>query len=601
MKILILASNPRKDLNIDREIRDLREVIKRSRNRQDFEVADALAVRVSDLQELLLEHQPQIVHFCGHGGGEEGLVFETAEGTGEQWVRTEALSELFRLCASHVQCALLNSCYSETQAEAIVNHIDYVIGMNREIRDDAAIAFSKGFYRALGYESSIEEAFEFGKNAIQLEISGSSRVRSADTDEARKLEVVKTIQKVSLPEHLKPVLKVNPALLEKLANQTSQTGRVISEEERTAIQVDIDKVLEADEKLKQYREQVQEYLSDRKLTTLEKLRLDRLRKDLDIPEVEAQRILDEEQNPLQAAQQEYAELLTGLMIDEGHYPLDDDTKAELQTLQQELDLTDHEVRLISQPIVAQAEAAYLQRISPDLGDGLRLELVSIPGGAFLMGSPEGEGSNDEHPQHSVTVPDFFMGKYAVTQAQWRAVAALPQVSRSLTAEPSKFKFKGENRPVEQVSWHGAIEFCDRLTRLTGQRYRLPSEAEWEYACRAKTTTAFHFGANLTPDLANYGGNRGTTTDVGSFPPNGFGLYDMHGNVWEWCADYWHDTYTGAPNDGNAWIAGGKGEYRVRRGGSWFGYPEFCRSADRSWDAPDNTSFDVGFRVVCGGA
>jgi hypothetical protein len=506
MKILILASNPRKDLNIDREIRDLREVIKRSRNRQDFEVADALAVRVSDLQELLLEHQPQIVHFCGHGGGEQGLVFETAEGTGEQWVQTEALSELFRLCASHVQCALLNSCYSETQAEAIVNHIDYVIGMNREIRDDAAIAFSKGFYRALGYESSIEEAFEFGKNAIQLEISGSSRVRSASTDEARKLEVVDTIQKVTLPEHLKPVLKVNPALLEKLAAQPNQTGRVISEEERTAIQIDIDKVLEADEKLRQYRERVQEYLSDRKLTTLEKLRLDRLRKTLGIPETDAQRILAEEQNPMQAAQQEYAELLTGLMVDEGHYPLDTDTKAELQALQQELDLTDHEVRMISQPIVAQAETAYMQRISPDLGDGLRLELVRIPGGAFLMGSPEDEGENDERPQHSVTVPEFFMGKYAVTQAQWRTVAALPRVSRSLTAEPSQFK--GDNRPVEQVSWHDAIEFCDRLTRLTGQRYRLPSEAEWEYACRAKTTTAFHFGTDLTPDLANYGKNRG---------------------------------------------------------------------------------------------
>jgi formylglycine-generating enzyme required for sulfatase activity len=599
MKILILASNPRKDLNIDREIRDLREVIKRSRNRQDFEVADALAVRVSDLQELLLEHQPQIVHFCGHGGGEQGLVFETAEGTGEQWVQTEALSELFRLCASHVQCALLNSCYSETQAEAIVNHIDYVIGMNREIRDDAAIAFSKGFYRALGYESSIEEAFEFGKNAIQLEISGSSRVRSASTDEARKLEVVDTIQKVTLPEHLKPVLKVNPALLEKLAAQPNQTGRVISEEERTAIQIDIDKVLEADEKLRQYRERVQEYLSDRKLTTLEKLRLDRLRKTLGIPETDAQRILAEEQNPMQAAQQEYAELLTGLMVDEGHYPLDADTKAELQALQQELDLTDHEVRMISQPIVAQAETAYMQCISPDLGDGLRLELVRIPGGAFLMGSPEDEGENTERPQHSVTVPEFFMGKYAVTQAQWRTVAALPQVSRSLTAEPSQFK--GDNRPVEKVSWHDAIEFCDRLTRLTGQRYRLPSEAEWEYACRAKTTTAFHFGTDLTPDLANYGKNRGTTTDVGSFPPNGFGLYDMHGNLWEWCADYWHENYTAAPDDGSAWIAGGESEYRIRRGGSWGFDPVGCRSAFRGRSAPGGIFNSVGFRVVCGGA
>ena len=149
MKILILASNPRKDLNLDREIRDLRNVIEASRNRQEFEVEDALAVRVGDLQDLLFKHKPQIVHFCGHGSGQQGLVFEGNDG-GEQWVRAEALSELFRLFSKNVGCVLLNACYSEEQANAIVNHIDYVIGMNQEIRDDAAIAFSKGFYRALG-------------------------------------------------------------------------------------------------------------------------------------------------------------------------------------------------------------------------------------------------------------------------------------------------------------------------------------------------------------------------------------------------------------------------------------------------------------------
>lgn len=175
MKILILASNPRKDLNLDREIRDLRGVIEKSRNREDFEVVDELAVRVGDLQELLFRNQPQIVHFCGHGSGEQGLVFESDMGR-EHLVRTDALSNLFRLFSNSIECVLLNACYSEEQAGAIVDHINYVIGMNQEIRDDAAIAFSKGFYRALGYACSIEQSYEFGCNAIQLEISGSSVV-----------------------------------------------------------------------------------------------------------------------------------------------------------------------------------------------------------------------------------------------------------------------------------------------------------------------------------------------------------------------------------------------------------------------------------------
>ena len=142
MKILILASNPRGDLKLDREIRDLKDVIEKSGNRQRFEVQDALAVRVGDLQDLLFRHRPQIVHFCGHGSGRQGLVFES-NNRGEQWVRVEALSDLFRLFAQNVGCVLLNACYSEEQANAIVNHIDYVIGMSHEIQDNAAISFSR--------------------------------------------------------------------------------------------------------------------------------------------------------------------------------------------------------------------------------------------------------------------------------------------------------------------------------------------------------------------------------------------------------------------------------------------------------------------------
>ncbi len=257
----------------------------------------------------------------------------------------------------------------------------------------------------------------------------------------------------------------------------------------------------------------------------------------------------------------------------------------------------------------------------NLGNGIELEMVLIREGTFTMGAPEDEkgSSNDERPQHEVTVPTFFMGRYQVTQAQWRAVANFPQVERELKPEPSRFK--GDNRPVETVSWYDAVEFCARLSNHTGRKYRLPSEAEWEYACRAATTTPFHFGQTITSELANYnatyaygngskGQYRGETTPVGSFDvANAFGLYDMHGNVWEWCLDDWHDNYQDAPTDGSAWFddknndnLSRKSGRAVLRGGSWYSFPDFCRSASRyffSRAKRDYIGNNVGFRVVCG--
>ncbi|MBD2080621.1 SUMF1/EgtB/PvdO family nonheme iron enzyme [Leptolyngbya sp. FACHB-17] len=255
----------------------------------------------------------------------------------------------------------------------------------------------------------------------------------------------------------------------------------------------------------------------------------------------------------------------------------------------------------------------------DLGNGVMLEMVAIPGGTFMMGSPasELERSNEEGPQHTVTIQPFYMGKFAVTQAQWSAIAALPKVDRDLSADPSSFKGKGNNRPVERISWFEAVEFCERLNRFvegrnshkTGTSYRLPSEAQWEYACRAGTTTPFHVGKTITTDLANYDGNytygsgkegeyRRETTDVGSFPPNAFGLYDMHGNVREWCADYGHNSYDRAPVDGTVWSEGGAEESRLLRGGSWSSNPRICRSAARFFIDPATRYFNFGFRVVC---
>ncbi|MFN9597642.1 MAG: SUMF1/EgtB/PvdO family nonheme iron enzyme [Dolichospermum sp.] len=233
----------------------------------------------------------------------------------------------------------------------------------------------------------------------------------------------------------------------------------------------------------------------------------------------------------------------------------------------------------------------------NLGKGVVLEMVAIPGGKFLMGSPEGQGDDSEKPQHQVTVPPFFMGKYPVTQAQWERVADLPKVKIDLRSKPSHFQ--GANLPVENVSWHDAQEFCARLSKATGKLYRLPSEAEWEYACRANTTTPYYFGDTITTDLVNHNGKYGKTTDVGKFYPNAFGLYDMHGNVWEWCEDGWHKNYINAPiwpNDSIAWIS--SNNKQILRGGSWIDLRGLCRSACRNGNNAYYRCYDYGFRVAC---
>ena len=169
-----------------------------------------------------------------------------------------------------------------------------------------------------------------------------------------------------------------------------------------------------------------------------------------------------------------------------------------------------------------------------------------------MGSAQGRGYDDERPQHRVKVAPFLMGEYPITQAQWAAVMGQQHTGR----------FSGDRRPVENVSWDAAQTFCRRLTNTTGRSDRLPSEAEWEYACRAGTTTAFSCGWTLTTELANYNGlftfaaepegvYRHAPTAAGSFPPNAFGLHDMHGNLWEWCADPWHESYGSAPAAGRS--------------------------------------------------
>jgi formylglycine-generating enzyme required for sulfatase activity len=264
---------------------------------------------------------------------------------------------------------------------------------------------------------------------------------------------------------------------------------------------------------------------------------------------------------------------------------------------------------------------------------LALTMLWIPPGRFWMGSPptEPERGDSEAPMHLLQMQGFFMSQTPITQAQWRQVVRSNERSgerwgRELYTKPSRFQgensglFPGEantdNRPVEQVSWLDAMEFCSRLSQRIGRTYTLPSEAQWEYACRAGTTTPFHFGGTISPELANYVGNhayadgptgtyRKQTTPVGLFLANAWGLQDMHGNVWEWCLDEWHESYVGAPSDGQAWVDAAEGEKskesvktRLLRGGSWGGDPGRCRSAYRGRSRPDDANDAVGFRVVC---
>ncbi len=269
-----------------------------------------------------------------------------------------------------------------------------------------------------------------------------------------------------------------------------------------------------------------------------------------------------------------------------------------------------------------------------LDDSTRLDIMLIPSGSFQMGQTEAETAElirqlgeekyqelnyaDELPRHKVTIPSFFMARTPITQSQWRVVAGYDRIDQNLDPDPSHFK--GANRPVEQVNWDDATEFCQRLSQRTGRTYRLTSEAEWEYACRAGTTTPFHCGETLSDELANYaaqdreisgtlyqgtygrgllGQYREETTEVGQFPANPFGLYDMHGNVLEWCEDDYHSSYEDAPADGRAWVDLDRTETRrVLRGGSWFGTPWNCRSACRDDYSRDRRLSNFGFRVCC---
>jgi formylglycine-generating enzyme required for sulfatase activity len=309
-----------------------------------------------------------------------------------------------------------------------------------------------------------------------------------------------------------------------------------------------------------------------------------------------------------------------------------------QLVELELEAISFTTARLGADLTIQRSAGSAWRFQEPLGPGA-LTLIQIPAGSFLMGSPEDEPErySDEGPQHDVAIQEFLMAQTPITQAQWREVAGWQEREaerwgRELELEPSFFQPRpnskarnfgqgrfslgedeanSDQRPVDNVSWLDAMEFCNRLSQRTGRYFSLPSEAQWEYACRAGSTMPFAFGATLTSELANYdatssyadgpkGEYREQTTPVGMFPANAWGLHDMHGNVREWCLDHWHNSYAGAPSDGSAWLtpSASEEEPRLLRGGSWDGNPRDCRSAYRNRYQPDNANNNVGFRVVC---
>ncbi|MEM9276644.1 MAG: formylglycine-generating enzyme family protein [Cyanobacteria bacterium P01_F01_bin.143] len=294
-------------------------------------------------------------------------------------------------------------------------------------------------------------------------------------------------------------------------------------------------------------------------------------------------------------------------------------ESQLKIKTKEIEKKDEEIILLRETFSKRrqnkAKSSPSQLFIEYLSNDVELEMIAIPDGEFLMGSPNRvnyKNSKSEKPQHRVTATGFYMGKYPVTQSQWKAVAFMPKVEIELSFDPSHFR--GKDLPVESISWIEAVEFCRRLSKQKGKEYRLPSEAEWEYACRAGTNTTYSFGDTITDKLVNYNTHIGKPTVVGQYPPNNFGLYDMHGNVQEFCQDNWHKNYEGAPNNSRPWCLNNDSinssdEYItlfksvVLRGGSWTSTSAECRSASR-YNVLSGLSMDflklenTGFRIAC---
>ncbi len=637
-QILILFSapllnedlSPVENLSIQKEIDAIALVLEDIP--QPIAVEIVLKVATSQtLQDVFASRvKPLIIHFIGHGmreGDSTALVLEDEVGMTRALSEEELKIALSNQKQAPCQLALLNACHSEKLAQAFVQaEVPHVIAVNAEdkILDMAAQCFSRRLYQALFNQDAVADSFLVSRNAVKLDdklkklFNQKTFQQGVNFDQAFKFELLpRTAHNQSLiiePADSHQVIYPQWSNTNTPRNDPNFVGRrqeihrvikVLVESDnrcialhgmggmgKTALAYAIGRWLHERDRFwdgvwlisLRDTESVGTLITKiRQILELGSFALDRELRNSRILLIldDLDRLIDKEPNEL-------FELLNSLLEHRLNVAL---AAAQRNQDNEGEDLVREKIAALAskgefkdvQTLGQESAVSYTE----DLGNGIELEMIAIPGGTFMMGSPEDEGRNNEKPQHEVTVQAFYMGKYPVTQAQYQEV---------MGKNPSYFQ-GDDQRPVECVSWDDAVEFCQRLSKQTGTEYRLPTEAEWEYACRAETTTPYYFGDNITSDLANYGGNVGQTTAVGKYPPNVFGLYDMHGNVWEWCQDDWHGDYKNAPTDGSAWVLAQR-SLRVIHGGSCFNYPDFCRSAFRFGYAHDIRDYFFGFRVSC---
>ncbi|MDB9456276.1 caspase, EACC1-associated type [Dolichospermum circinale] len=592
-----------------------------------------------------------LLYFSGHGLiNDDGNFYFSTSSTKKKnasflpylAVAASYVHECMKKSKSKRKVVILDSCFSGAFSQGMTAKDGGAINIKQHLGGQGTAILTASTSTQYAYE---EEGSEFGIYTRYL-VDGI-KTGAADKDGDGSISIDELHEYVS-----SKVQEVAPAMTPKIY-PVEEGHRII-----------LAKSPQDDPNLK-YRKEVEEYASEDEgeISLINRQSLNVIQKKLGLTIDIAQRIEAEVLEPYQKRQeksQTYEKVFCQSI--EQEYPISERSRKQLQRLQNYLNLRDEDIASIERKILDTKQVVYsppslnntepepekfldipvtsfkfetaklilksgvfglgksseIQRITKnanyfgeDLGNGVILEMVAIPGGTFKMGSPENEEGYDssQSPQHEVTVPPFFMGKYPVTQKQWRVVAALPKVKIDLQSDPSRFK--GDNLPVERVSWNDAKEFCARLSRMANKTYRLPTEAEWEYACRGGTTTPFYCGETISTDLANYNGNytygqgqkgqyREKTTEVGIFPANPFGLYDMCGNVWELCEDDWQENYINAPKDGSAWTSLSVNK-KLLRGGSWFNDPEDCRSAYRYYNDAGFGFNNSGFRVVCGAA
>jgi formylglycine-generating enzyme required for sulfatase activity len=450
------------------------------------------------------------------------------------------------------QVLILDCCYSGAFAKdmavkgnAVVNLENYLGGKGRAILTSSTATEPTLGAKETGHESS-------GLSIYTRYLVEGIETGAADLDEDGLIAVEELHKYAS-----KRVKEAAPAMNPKFY-PVEEGGSIY-----------LSKSPQDDPKLK-YRREVEKRVEQSfgQISVFAQRLLERKRSEWGISVAEAQAIRAEVLQPYQEYQnklREYEEALIEAV--ESEYPFRPVVETDLKDYQQELKLRDEDITEIEQRVLpvrvkdepptqkiqftsvklnAQGEiidkpSGEAEIFTEDLGDGVSLTMVKIPAGTFMMGSPESESERleDESPQHQVSISEFYMGQTLVTKAQWQVI---------MSNNPSNFT-ENDQLPVDSVSWRDSMDFCQKLSQKMGKKYRLSSEAEWEYACRAGTITPFAFGETITSAVVNFG-TREKTTLVKSFPPNLFGLYDMHGNLWEWCLDEWVNNYNGAPTDGS---------------------------------------------------